>query len=284
MTFNKVTIIGVGLIGGSLALSLKKHALTEEIWGWGRSVERLEKATSRNIIDRATTSIEDAVRDADLIVLATPVGTFEQIAQKIKDVVKKDTLVTDVGSVKGSLVYRMEEILSGKARFVGAHPIAGSDRSGIEHAREDLFKDATTVITQTKRTDIEALKRIESLWKSLGSRVLIMSPEEHDLMLALISHLPHVVSYSLVNTADSFDREFILHAGGGFKDTTRIALSSEELWADICLYNREAVLSSIEAFQEHLNEIKAAISDKDRTTLINIFSKARTSRRRLQNG
>ncbi len=284
MTFNKVTIIGVGLIGGSLALSLKKHALTEEIWGWGRSAERLKKATDRNIIDRATSSLEDAVRDADLVVLATPVSTFEQIVQKIKDLVKKDTLVTDVGSVKGSLVYRIEEVLSDRARFVGAHPIAGSDRSGIEYAREDLFKDATTVITQTERTDTEALERIESLWKALGSRVLIMSPEKHDLMLALISHLPHVVSYSLVNTADSFDREFILHAGGGFRDTTRIALSSEELWADICLYNREALLNAMEAFERELKEVKAALQDENRNTLINIFLKAKESRRRLSNG
>ncbi len=284
MTFNKVTIIGVGLIGGSLALSLKKHALVEEIWGWGRSAERLKKATGRNIIDRATTSLEDAVRDADLVVLATPVSTFERLAHEMKESLKEGSVVTDVGSVKGNLVSKLEGIVSGKGRFVGAHPIAGSDQSGIEHARADLFEGSTVVITETEHTESSALNAVEYMWRALGSKVIITSPQQHDLMLALISHLPHVVAYALVNTADAFDSGFILHSGGGFKDTTRIALSSEELWADICLYNREAVLKSIDAFQEQLNEIKAAISDEDRTTLINIFSKARTSRRRLQNG
>ncbi len=284
MKFNKVTIIGVGLIGGSLALSLKKHALANKIWGWGRSAERLEKAKSRNIIDRATTSLSDAVADADLVVLATPVSTFEGLANEMKEFLKEGTIVTDVGSVKGNLVSELEDILSGKGRFVGAHPIAGSDQSGIEHARADLFEGSTVVITPTEQTDSDALKTIESLWQTIGTTVIITSPEEHDLMLALISHLPHVVAYALVNTADAFDRGFILHSGGGFKDTTRIALSSAELWADICLYNREALLRSIDVFEKEIEKIKKALTEGSRDSILSIFKKARLSRIRLKNG
>ncbi|NOX20544.1 MAG: prephenate dehydrogenase [Nitrospirae bacterium] len=281
MFFSKVTIIGVGLIGGSLALSLKEKKLTAEICGWGRSEERLKAAKKRGIIDSYSLDITEAIKGADLIVLATPVDTFEGLATEITSSLSESPLITDVGSVKGELVYKLEEILSQKASYVGSHPIAGSDRSGVEHASSGLFRDATTVVTPTKTTDQASLDTIKKLWMALGSRVLILSPEEHDVMLSFISHLPHVVAYALVNTVCDYNPDFLRYTGGGFKDTTRIASSSETLWADICLYNRENLLKGIDMYIKQLELIKKALQDNDRDQLIEIFSKAKSNRLRL---
>ncbi|RMG71844.1 MAG: prephenate dehydrogenase [Nitrospirae bacterium] len=284
MNFNRVTIIGVGLIGGSLALSLKKHGLCSQVWGWGRSAERLERALKDGVIDHATLDLSEAVKDADLVVLSTPVSSFEEIALKIKNSLKKGALITDVGSVKASVVKRLEDALCGIAYYVGSHPIAGSDRSGVEHARDDLFEGATVIITPTERTEPSALSTLQTLWSELGSKVLIVSAEEHDRMLSLISHLPHVIAYSLTNTVDAVNPEYLLYSGGGFKDTTRIALSSEELWTDICLFNQRELLKAIELFERELKKVKGALMDKDRERLIELFKRARLSRMRIKNG
>ncbi len=279
--FGKVTIIGVGLIGASLAMAMRKASVAEKIVGGGRSEENLRRARQRGIIDSYSTSLEDAVDSSELVVLASPVGTFREIIKKIGDRLKEGTVVTDVGSVKGSLVAELETMLPEGRFFVGAHPIAGSDRSGLDYAHSELFRNSVTIITPTENTDPDATERVVSLWKAIGARVVLMSPSEHDRVLALTSHLPHVVSYALVNTVEGINSRYIEYTGGGFRDTTRIASSSPELWTDILLSNRDNVLEMMEIFRERLDEIETALRDKDAAALLALLERAKKLREEI---
>ena len=225
MHFNKVTILGVGLIGASFALALKQYGLCNEVTGYGRIMENLRRAKEKKIIDTFELDPAKACRDADLVLFATPVGIFIDIAKKICDSLKKNTIVTDVGSVKGKLVHDMEALMPQGVFFVGGHPIAGSDRSGIDTAASEIFKKAKCIITPTGNTDKDALERVKAIWETFGSLVKLINADEHDRIYAAVSHLPHLIAYEIVNTVADLDSSYLDFCGKGFKDTTRIASS-----------------------------------------------------------
>ncbi len=279
--FQKITIIGVGLIGGSFALALKKKKLCGHIVGFGRSEKNLKRAKNKKIIDSYELDPVTACKDSDLILFSTPVGFFLEIAKKIKNSLKPGAIVTDVGSVKGKLVYDIEKILPDKIYFVGGHPIAGSDQSGIDAASAEIFKNAKCIITPTGKTNKNAMKSIISIWKTLGSIVTIIDPYEHDRIYGAISHLPHVIAYNLVNTVAEIDSSYLLFSGQGFKDTTRIASSHHELWRDICILNRKNLLKYIEVFIKNLDEFKKHLKASDAKAIERDFINARNLREGL---
>jgi prephenate dehydrogenase len=283
MKLNRVAIIGVGLIGASFGLALKERGLADEIYGFGRNEDNLKKAKARGIIDAYSTDITKVSSSADLVVLATPVGVFVEIAREISPFLKKGSIVIDVGSVKGRLVYELESIMPEGVHYVGTHPIAGSDKSGIEYARPDLFKDARCIITPTEKTDPESLSFILELWKDFGCNVELIDPMKHDEIYGAVSHLPHIIAYCLVNTIGQIDSEYIRYAGQGFKDTTRIALSSPELWRDIVVYNRDNLLKLLEVFEKNIEELRRLLEEASSEKIKELFTKAQELRRRCGN-
>ncbi|NTW57835.1 MAG: prephenate dehydrogenase/arogenate dehydrogenase family protein, partial [Nitrospirae bacterium] len=233
--FNKVTIIGVGLIGGSLARVMKAQKLAGEIHGAGRSRETLEQAIRLGVIDHMGQSSAHAVEHADLVVLAAPVGTFEPIVREIAPHMKKGAILTDVGSVKGMLVRTLEGLLPSGVHFVPGHPIAGREKHGVDAATDTLFQGAKCILTPTDRTDSGALDAVKALWAAAGMNVVLMDPDRHDHIFAAVSHLPHAAAYAMVSTVAEFSSEadnYITFSGAGFRDFTRIAASSPEMWRD----------------------------------------------------
>jgi prephenate dehydrogenase len=276
--FEKITVLGVGLIGGSFALGMKQKGLCLHVSGFGRTRENLEKAKAKGIIDSFETDPADACRDADLILFSTPVGSFLDLAKRSSPAFKKGAIVTDAGSVKGSLVAEMEKIMPGGVHFVGGHPIAGSDRSGIESADAGLFLNARCIVTPTPRSEEAALKKVSDLWKALGSTVVRMDPREHDRIYAAVSHLPHLLAYSLMSTIAGVDPSYLEFSGQGFRDMTRIAASSQELWRDICMLNRENLIEMISVFQQNLDSLSRYLRTSDADSLEREFGRARTLR------
>ena len=278
MHFNKVTILGVGLIGASFALALKQYGLCNEIVGYGRIMENLRRAKEKKIIDTFELDPAKACSDADLVLFATPVGIFIDIAKKICDSLKKNTIVTDVGSVKGKLVHDMEALMPQGVFFVGGHPIAGSNRSGIDTAASEIFKQAKCIITPTGNTDKDALERVKAIWETFGSLVKLINADEHDRIYAAVSHLPHLIAYEIVNTVADLDSSYLDFCGKGFKDTTRIASSPPEVWRDICLLNRDNLLEYVEVFKRNLDRVSQYLRAYDHESLEKDFKKARTLR------
>jgi len=273
-----VTILGVGLIGASFALAIKKHELCREVVGYGRREENLIRAKEKGIIDSFELDPSKACKDSDLILFATPVGSFIELSKTILVSLKKGAVVTDVGSVKGRLVSDMEALMPEGVFFVGAHPIAGSDRSGIDSAAGDLFKGAQCIITPTEYTDKNTLENVKALWNVFGSLIKIINPDEHDRIYAAVSHLPHLIAYEIVNTVADMDSSYLAFSGKGFKDTTRIASSSPELWRDICLLNKDNLLDSIEIFKNNLDRVSQYLRAYDSKSLETDFKRARTLR------
>lgn len=276
--FKKITILGVGLLGASFALALKKNGLCNSITGYGRNRENLQKAKERDIIDSFEQDPASACRDADLIMLSTPVGSFLDLTKAISPALKKGAVLTDVGSVKGKLVREIEKIIPGHVSYIGGHPIAGSDRSGIDSASAGLFRNAKCIITPTENSNPDALEKIHGLWKALGSDILTLNPEEHDRIYASVSHLPHLIAYAMVNTVADMDRSYLDFSGKGFMDATRIAASSEDLWNDICLLNRDNLVEVIAVFQKNLDMLNQYLKAGNSDSLKNAFRKARTLR------
>jgi len=280
--FNKVTILGVGLIGASFALALKKKGLCGKITGYGRKESNLRKAKKLKIIDSFELDASRACKDSDLVLFSIPVGSFTRTAKKIKGALKKGAIVTDAGSVKGRLVKEMEALMPGGVNFVGGHPIAGSNRTGIDTATADLFSGAQCIITPTKNTNIKALKKITVLWKSLGARTVNLDTDEHDRVYAAVSHLPHIIAYALVNAVADINNSYIKFAGNGFKDSTRIASSSPEIWRDISLLNKKNILKSIKVFKRNLDTLGRHIQKSNSTALEKEFRKAKTLRENVR--
>lgn len=279
--FNSVSIIGVGLIGGSLALALKEKGLAKFIIGYGRDEKRLKEALSSGIIDKYTLSLEEAAK-SELVVLATPLGIFEKITEEISPFLESGTILIDVGSVKEYVVKSIEPKFRESIQFIGTHPIAGSDKTGFEHARKNLFQDARVIITPTKKTTQEALDKVTKMWHAIGAFVEYMSAEEHDKIYALMSHLPHLISFCLVNTVENIDKNLIKYAGSGFKDTTRIAKSSPYIWKDIFLMNRENILNMLDVFIDKLSEIRKLLSEeKSEDNIVEFIQKAKNLREEL---
>ncbi len=283
MLFEKIAIIGVGLIGAAFALAAKKHGISKIIAGYGRNEDNLKRARLKDIIDDYSPTLKDLCKDANLVVLASPVGTFLELSRSFSSYLHKGAIVTDVGSVKGSLVYDLEATMPEGIHFVGAHPIAGNDRSGIDAANDSLFEGAKCIITPTENTDKVSLSTVSEIWERFGSRTITLSPERHDIIFSTISHLPHIVAYALVNTVEDVNREFFAYGGSGFLDTTRIAMSSPEIWRDICILNKENILSHINTFKNKLNELSGFLYSMDKDSLHREFACARSLRKGLIN-
>ncbi len=282
MNFKKITIIGIGLIGSSFALALKKQGFNGTITGVGRNEDNLIKAKEMGIVDEYSTSHAEGVTNADLILLASPVGHFEGIIKNIRDNIKKGAIVTDVGSVKAGVLKKIRPLIPEGVSFVGGHPIAGKECSGIYAATPDLFKNAKCIITPEENTNREALDKVIDIWKKTGAVTVIMSPEEHDLVFAAVSHLPHVVAYALVNSILDVDESILKHGGKGLKDMTRIALSPTELWRDICSYNREDILMTLRKFSSSITHMINLFEESDWDGLEKEFTRAKKARQGIE--
>jgi len=280
--FSKVSIIGVGLLGASFALALREKGLCKTIIGYGRSEENLKRAKERGIIDDYSLDVRNACEDSDLILLSTPVGAFKDIAERIKDTLKRGAIITDVGSVKGRLVHELELLMPDGAHYIGSHPIAGSDKSGIDDARADLFNNARCIITPTEKSDESAKREIISIWGAVGAKVEMMDPFTHDEIYAAVSHFPHIIAYSIVNTVGDVDSKYIGYAGKGFKDTTRIALSSPEMWRDISIFNKENLMKMMDVFRENLDKITKCLMENNAPCIEEEFLRAQTLRKKLK--
>jgi prephenate dehydrogenase len=277
VTFNKVTIIGVGLIGGSLAKVLKSRGLVGQITGAGRSRATLELALKLGVIDNLGQGLDHAVENADLVVLASPVGTFETVVREIASHLKKGAILTDVGSVKGGLVSRIDALMPAGVHFVAGHPIAGKEKHGVAQATEILFQGTRCILTPTSKTDPVALETVRSIWTEAGSTVVLMDPDDHDHIFAAVSHLPHAAAYAMVRTVAEYSSgpdNYINFAGAGFRDFTRIAASSPEMWRDICLQNGANIIEMIEHYQFELTRIKKAIKFNNGEKLEALFRSA----------
>lgn len=279
--FNKVAIIGVGLIGGSLALALKKKNLASSFVGVGRGIENLEAALRLGIIGSFTQDIAEGVKDADLVVIAVPVLKIAGTIKKAAPCLKKGSIVTDVGSVKAAVIEAVEPIIPKGVHFVPGHPIAGTENSGAEAAFPGLFIDRKCILTPTTKTDPEALEKIKSMWQEAGSKVVLMDAKTHDSILAAISHLPHMIAYTLVNTVADIEKagvDALSYSAGGFKDFTRIASSSPEMWSDICALNKDPIVQMIDNFQKRLEVLKNLIEAGDVEGLKKDFERAKVTR------
>lgn len=272
--FNKVAIIGVGLIGGSIALGLKKKKLSYEVIGISRHKKTLLLAKKRGAIDRGSQQI-NIIKDADLVILATPINTMIKLVPLILKVIKPECVVSDVGSTKQEIVSKLDKVFP---HYVGSHPLAGSEKRGIIHSCPDIFKGSLCILTPTKNTSYDALVKIKRLWSELGANVVFLPADTHDKILSFISHLPHIVAFSLIGI---IPKKYLKFASTGLKDTTRIAASDSQLWTDIFLSNQRNMLKTIELLRENLSKIKSVINKGDREQLIKILREAREKRDRL---
>ena len=283
--FDHVSIVGVGLLGGSLAKAMRKLGLAKSLVGYGRSKANLEEAKSLGIIDHVASNIQSAVRDADLIVLCSPVRAMGQLIIKMNPHIKPGCLVTDVGSVKEPLVREVEALIPKDVFFVGAHPIAGSEKSGFHASSDTLFKDTHCIVTPTEKTAPSALKRTIELWKTVGMRVSIMDVKEHDFIFGAVSHLPHVLIFALMNTLGDLKSEnhdeITSFSGAGLKDITRIASGEPVMWRDICLSNKDSILCCLDRFQETLNHLRSGIEQENGELLNQEFERANKHRLNL---
>ncbi len=272
---NKVCIIGIGLIGGSIGIDIKTRKLARQVVGLVRRRETIDQSLQKEAVDSAVLDMETGVKDADLVILAMPISVMPQIARLVRKYIKKDTIVIDIASVKGELVSDLEEILG--VNYVGTHPMAGSDKKGVMQARKGLFEGAVCIITPTAKTKPVFLKTVRDFWGRLGARVIIMSPAEHDITVALASHLPHLLAACLVNTAAS-QPQVLSCAGSGFRDTTRIAAGQPALWKDILYGNRREIVDGIDKFEKELAKMKSFLKAGRQEDIFNQLEKARKTR------
>jgi len=282
----RLAILGVGLIGGSLARALRDAGHAQEIVGYGRGLANLQRAVELGVVDRIETSPGSAVRDADLVVLATPVGSMAELLKTIAPYLAQDAVLTDVGSVKGAVVTAARTALAGKfSDFVPGHPIAGTERSGVEASFASLYVGRRVALTPLPDTRPEALVRVRAMWQAAGADVVTMSVEHHDQVLAATSHLPHLLAYALVDMLARLDdsREIFSFAAGGFRDFTRIASSDPVMWRDISLANREAILAMLKRYRSGLDELIKAIGAGNGTQLHELFARAKAARDALMN-
>jgi len=285
--FGKVVIFGAGLIGGSFALGLKAAGQVEEVVGFGRSLSTLTQALDLGVIDRVGANAGQEMADADLVLIATPVGQMPEIMTRIASYLGPQTLVTDGGSTKSDVVAAARACFGDKlGQFVPAHPIAGAENSGAAAARADLYREKKVVLTPLPENSVLNVARVRSAWEWCGAEVHELQPNEHDRIFAAVSHLPHLLSYALVHdlaVRENSD-QFFCFAASGFRDFTRIAASHPEMWRDICLANREALLEELDRYRAELDELRAALQQGDGALLEKTFNVARTARRAWAEG
>jgi prephenate dehydrogenase len=282
--FKKMVVAGVGLIGGSLALDMRRLGLVEEIVGYGRSEQNLRFARKKGMIDSYFLRESEIPTGVDFLMMGTPVQATVPLTKAFLPRLNSGCIVSDVGSVKGEIVKGMEKLLPPGMHFVGAHPIAGSEQWGAEAAYMNLFKGRRCILTPTKKTDRATLKQMKLLWQRVGARVEIMNPAQHDRILGVVSHLPHVAAFALVNVLGRTNIEDVdlkSYCAGGFKDITRIASSRPELWRDICLLNRKAVSKSLADYIYNLRRMKHWIDNGDGRALEIAFTRANAVREEM---
>lgn len=281
MPFRKVTLVGVGLLGGSLGLALKARRVATEVHGYVRRAEVAPAAEAAGVVDRATANLAAAVSGADLVVLCTPIGQMASLAALCAPYLQRGAVVTDVGSVKAPVVEALEPVVeSAGAWFVGSHPMAGAERTGFEAARADLFDGAVCVVTPTERTHGPAREQVETMWRSVGSEVLVLPPGQHDELVSRSSHLPHVVAAGLASyvLSPAHARVQALLCAAGFRDTTRIAGGAPEMWRDIALSNGTHLARALGVLMADLREFQQALEDRDAAAVEEFFRKARERR------
>jgi len=283
--FKRVAFIGIGLIGSSLARVIKRDGLAGHICVTTRSPETLNKAVELGLCDSTATSPEEAVKDADLVMICTPLGTYSAIGQAIGPHLKPGAIISDVGSAKKCVYRDIGPHLPEGVHLVPGHPVAGTENSGPESGFAELFMDRHCILTPNETTDPDAIKQITSLWQAAGMRVETMSAEHHDQVLAITSHLPQLIAYSIVDTAsqvgDDLKTEIFRYSAGGFRDFTRIAASDPVMWRDIFVENRDAVLDILNRFDEDLTLLKRAIRQGDGEKLEEVFTRTRAARRSI---
>jgi prephenate dehydrogenase len=284
--FERAVIAGVGLIGGSLAMAGKERGLFRKTVGFGRTRRTLEKALELGVVDEIHDDIAQACAGADLFFAAAPVESIIPLCLKAAQSLPPDCVITDGGSVKGKLTAELTEKLPNPSRFVGGHPIAGTEKSGPESAFSTLYENRYTILTPTSVTSPDALRKVRAMWEGVGSKVVEMTPQEHDRALAVISHLPHVAAYALVETLMVMDPDnaFRGFAAGGFRDTTRIAASHPEMWRDIFSMNTDEVVNAIREYEKSLAGMRKAIEEGDFSGLTKRLEKARSARLEMENG
>lgn len=271
----KLSILGPGLLGGSIGLAARHRKIAAKVVVWARRPEATDEAYKLGVADEATTDLQHAVAGAELVVLAVPIGAMPALAKQLPP----QSVVTDVGSVKYPVVTALSAILP---KFVGSHPMAGSDQSGIEAARRDLFENAACIVTPRDDTDKAALQLVHDFWKSIGGQVRTLSPQEHDEMVARISHLPHVVAAAVVNIVCSDGAHPLNFVGPGFKDFTRIAGGPPEMWTEICLENKDEIGRALEHLIAELGKVRGALQNADAIELRSMLKRAKHYRDELR--
>ncbi|NNU50380.1 prephenate/arogenate dehydrogenase family protein [Rhizobium sp. WYCCWR 11279] len=283
--FDRIALIGIGLIGSSLAYDIRRLGLAREIVVATRSPDTLKRAEELGLGDRYTTLSQDAVTDADLVIVSVPVGASESVAKEISGNLKPGAIVTDVGSTKASVIAQMLPHMPDNVHFIPGHPLAGTEKSGPDAGFPGLFEGRWCIFTPVAGTDEAALKRLRSFWEALGSKVDEMDAEHHDKVLAIVSHLPHIIAYNIVGTADDLETvtesEVIKYSASGFRDFTRLAASDPTMWRDVCLHNRDAILEMLARFSEDLAYLQRAIRWGEGDKIFELFTRTRAIRRSI---
>jgi prephenate dehydrogenase len=279
--FQKITIIGVGLLGGSIGLAVKRRKLAREVAGFVRRAASLKDCEKAGAVDFATTDLLAAVSNSDLVILCTPLAQMRPLTEQLLPALKRGAIVTDVGSVKADVVRELESIIAKSgAHFIGGHPMAGAEKTGVVAARANLFENTVCVLTPTKKSNATAVRKLEQFWQSLGARVLKLDAAQHDLLVSRTSHLPHVVAATLANLVlnPASPKTQAQLCATGFRDTTRIASGSPKMWRDIALTNRKNLSRSVDAFVAELKRFQVALKSGDDKAVEKIFATAKQRR------
>ncbi len=283
----RLTVIGVGLIGGSLARALRQAGAVEEIVGCGRSRDNLEKARALGVIDRYSQAVPEAVAGADMVFLGVPLGAMKGVMEQLRGHLASDAVITDGGSAKGSVVRDATEVFGAvPPNLVPGHPIAGTENSGVEASFAELYRNRRVILTPLENTDPQALARVRAMWEACGAEVTEMSVEHHDEVLAATSHLPHMLAFGLVDALARMKEndEIFRYAAGGFRDFTRIASSNPVMWRDICIANAPALSRMLAAFADEMKDLAQTIAAGDGDHLLEIFTRAKAARDRYVDG
>ena len=283
--FNKITIIGLGLIGSSIARAIKKKHLCKNLVAHDKSKIVLKKIVKLKITNHIEPNLKRSVQDSDLVIICTPLGTYKNIVSVIKNNLKNTCILTDVGSAKIFVTNTVNKLINKNTIWIPAHPVAGTEESGPEAGFADLFKNRWCIITPVNKKNPSSLKKLNNFWKKIGSKVQHMTAEHHDKVMAITSHIPHLIAYNIVGTAANLEKdtksEVIKYSASGFRDFTRIASSDPTMWRDIALNNRKQILHMLEKFNLDLSNLKRAIIKKDGNKLFKLFSKTRKIRQAI---
>ena len=283
--FEKVCIIGCGLIGSSIARAIKKHKLSKKVVSSNRSESINKKVVELKIVDEASSDTKKICKDSDLIIISTPLSSYKEVILKIKNSFKKSSILTDVGSVKEDIINLIEKNIPENVSWISSHPIAGTEESGPEAGFSELFKNRWCILTPSKKSEDKDIKLLESFWKKIGSKVDIMNAKQHDYILSITSHMPHLIAYNIVDMTmkvqDKKESDIIKYSAGGLRDFTRIAASNPIMWRDVFIQNKRNTSEMIDKFIENLEDLKKAIESEDKKKLEQIFTKTKKIRKNI---